>query len=355
MRGIAILPILVIGLLIGSGGVAVHRYYFSDPKTVLTTAVKNLLAESVVGSLIELKFNASDMQGTVTVDGVSDVSRLTDIRSRNDVSITFTPPETSAAFTLDLEARVIGTTTYLKADTLPRLGGFLDLSAYEGKWFSIENDPATVASHFDLSADLLPETNLTDEEIAHIKQLYGRYPFVVVTEDMSVAGESTFHYRLGFDREVLVEFLRAAALIAQEREGTPTPTEEELHAAADSFLEAYQDSSFETWINRISRTFHKIVVTIEPSTASSADSVTVSVVFSYPSRISVEKPEKAQSLNEVFGELFGGFAGASLPKPNPSPVVPRGYYYSPPSSPLPSTPPSPSYQYKPSSPPSYSY
>lgn len=344
--------ISILGILIIGGGAFGYFYYFRETPEKVIEKMRTRLTE--VKTLeyqgeIKAKVTTSDLLGwgnfiqpvqqvpskkasdfSINFNGKFDVGDLNNPKGLFSFNIKTDALKelTQGESAFGLEVRTIGKVIYVKLNNLPNLG-FFDLSALSNQWIKI--DAEAIKKQFGLEKfeeqikESQKQRELTPEQVEKLKQIFAQAKVLKVTEKLAsekIEGVDTHHYKFLIDKNELKKLTVDISGVVQNK----TLTDKEL-AELDKGLEVIDNLGGEIWIGKKDYLPHKILLTIgikETAESKTAGQTTTTLSFkNYNKSVQIDIPSPVKSIEEILGQLFGGFLGGmKLPQSQPNLQLP---------------------------------
>jgi len=339
--------ISILGILIIGGGAFGYFYYLREtPEKVIEkmrtrlTEVKTLEYQGEIKAEVttpDLLGGGNFMQPaqqtpskkasdfSINFNGKSDVGDLNNSKGLFAFNIKTDALKelTQGESVFGLEIRTINKVVYVKLNNLPNLG-FFDLSAFSNQWIKIDTEAIKKQFGLDKLDEQIKEAQkqqeLTPEQTEKLKQIVAQSKVFKVTEKLAsekIEGVDTHHYKFLIDRAELKKLIIDISGVVQNK----TLTDKEL-ADFDKSLEAIETLDGEIWIGKKDYLPYKVLLTVgikETTESKTAGQLTATLLFkNYNKPVQIDIPSPVKSIEEILGQLFGGFIG-SMQLPNSQP------------------------------------
>ena len=344
--------ISILGILIIGGGVFGYFYYFQEtPEKVVEKMTTHLTEVKTLEYQGEIKAEVTtpDLLGgvnfmqptqqkpskqasdfTINFNGKSDIDDLKNPKGLFAFNIKTDALKelTQGESTFGLEVRTIDKVVYIRLNNLPNLG-FFDLSVLSNQWIKIDTEAIKKQFGLEKLEGQIKETqkqqDLTPEQTEKLKQIVAQSKVFKVTEKLAsekIDGVDTHHYKFLIDKAELKKLIIDISGVVQNK----TLTNEEL-AEFDKGLEAIDNLGGEIWIGKKDYLPYKVLLTIgikETAESKTAGQLTAILSFkNYNKPVQIDIPSPVKSIEEILGQLFGGFLGGmQLPQSQPNLKLP---------------------------------
>ncbi len=315
-----LLAVVVVATLVVGGGVGAWVYIRSSSlpvEVVMSRMMREMQGVLSFTTSYALKMNVSgeEQVGIENIEARGQVSM--DFRSPNgivqtsahDVSVALSA--SSSAGTLGIssvavsfeERSVDSTASYFRFTHLPVLG-IISLSPFENKWMKVDQavagsvsaagvDPIKIGKWF---SGVLSDASLSSS-----------------IEDQgqeSVQGREAYHYRLKFNPERVHFHIQELARVVGR-----SFTLDEATQLKKSLAEMIPSVPLDVWIGKKDFRIYRVVV---PIGGAGSGAISISGSFDltmsgYNTPVNVEVPSDARPIQDVVGEVFQTFGGATAP------------------------------------------
>lgn len=319
---------IIVGVLVLVGAGSAYAYYDANsPEKVGAKMMKAFsgLKSSEWTSDFEVEMTMPEEGGddtkTITaefkLDGGGDKNDLESLKAYFNFDGTLKGLSVGD-FSLGLEGKGVGSTTYLKLTKAPNLvtiNAFFDLKKIENKWISMtKSDAKNIGSltGIDSSEEATStEKKLTKEQENKIRAEIEKRRFIKLTKKIGtekINGMSVRHFQYELDKKETEEFVKAVYKIVEEKDISSEDAADLKNVLADI-------TSFngELWIGKSDSLIYKMtmnlsIVDVEEKTSGK---INATIDFkNYNKGIAVEAPKDSMSIESLMGEIMGSmFSG----------------------------------------------